>query len=139
MLRESCDSLASASSGEATVLPPPRFIRRKRNWALRFIMSPHVSLGNKSVMIYLPTALVQESRHLGLNMSRISQNALTDAITKLDGSYRSPKDSVGVVWRARRDSNPGPQAFLTACSEGLHRSVRLCPNPGCPHHIINSR
>lgn len=58
-------------------------------------MSPHVSLGNKSVMIYLPIDLVHESRRHGLNISRISQNALTDAITKLNGSYRSHKDSVG--------------------------------------------
>jgi hypothetical protein len=43
------------------------------------------------------------------------------------------------VWRARRDSNPGPQAFHTNCSEGLHRSARLCPNPGYLHLFVKSK
>jgi len=41
-------------------------------------------------------------------------------------------------WRARRDSNPGPQAFLTGGSEGVHRKMRLCPNPGYPHLFVNT-
>jgi len=43
------------------------------------------------------------------------------------------------AWRARRDSNPGPQAFHTSCSEGLHRNARLCPNPGYPHLLVKSK
>jgi len=33
-------------------------------------MGPHASLGNKSVMIYLPIELVTGSRRLGLNIGR---------------------------------------------------------------------
>jgi hypothetical protein len=50
------------------------------------LMSPHVSLGNKSVMIYLPTSLVHESRRYGLNISGISRKALRDTISRLEGS-----------------------------------------------------
>ena len=37
-------------------------------------------------MIYLPTNLVHESRQYGLNISRISQNALKETISKLNGT-----------------------------------------------------
>jgi post-segregation antitoxin (ccd killing protein) len=70
-------------------------------------MSPYVSLGKKSVMIYLPTHLVHESRGHGLNISRISQNALKDIVSKLDGTTEPRK-----VWRARRELNPGPPGLL---------------------------
>jgi len=49
-------------------------------------MSPHVSLGKKSIVIYLPTELVTEARRFGLNISRITYNALTEKISTLNGS-----------------------------------------------------
>jgi len=54
-------------------------------------------------MIYLVN-IVHESKRCGLNISRISQNAPTDAITKLNGFYRLQKDSV-------ESSVAGPQGF----------------------------
>jgi hypothetical protein len=45
-------------------------------------------------MFYLPIDLVYESRQHGLNISRISQNALSDTISRLSGLYRSQKGSI---------------------------------------------
>ena len=56
-------------------------------------------------MIYLVN-IVHESKRCGLNISRISQNAPTDAITKLNGFYRLQKDSV-------ESSVAGPQVIAT--------------------------
>ena len=81
-------------------------------------MSPHVSLGKKSVMIYLPTELVDESRRYGLNISRISQNALKDTISKLDGTTKPAIESDGdrVVrppgFSIRKTKSPTTSALL---------------------------
>jgi hypothetical protein len=48
--------------------------------------------GNKPDMMYLPIDLVHESRRLDLNVSTISQNALKETVSKLNGSYR-PSDN----------------------------------------------
>ena len=39
----------------------------------------------KNVMIYLDPKVVKEARELGLNISRISENALKEAIRRLKG------------------------------------------------------
>ena len=67
-------------------------------------MSPHASLGKKSVMIYLPIDLVHESRRRGLSISRISQSALKETVSKLNGSYLP---SGGFL----EDDLAGPQGF----------------------------
>jgi len=68
-------------------------------------MTPHVSPGRRIISIYLPSDLVAESRRLGLNISRISQNALTDAITKLNGSAHAAAEPT------LREMVVGPQGF----------------------------
>jgi len=52
----------------------------------------------KNVMITLPRELLRESHQRGLNISRIAENALSDAISRLDFG----------IERARRDLNPRP-------------------------------
>ncbi|MGF3573720.1 MAG: type II toxin-antitoxin system CcdA family antitoxin [Candidatus Bathyarchaeia archaeon] len=39
----------------------------------------------KNVMIYLDPKVVEESRELGLNISKVSENALKEAIRRLKG------------------------------------------------------
>lgn len=39
----------------------------------------------KNVMVYLDPEVVREARELGLNISRVSENALREAIRKLKG------------------------------------------------------
>lgn len=69
----------------------------------------------KSTCLYLEAEVVGTARRLGLNLSKISENALVQAIDKL----RSPEWGNGLGSRTGaegrdRDSNPGG---------GLHRPV----------------
>ena len=42
-------------------------------------------VNKKSVMVYLDPEVVKEARELGLNISRICENALKEAIRRLKG------------------------------------------------------
>jgi post-segregation antitoxin (ccd killing protein) len=42
-------------------------------------------VNKKSVMVYLDPEVVKEARELGLNISRICENALREAIRRLKG------------------------------------------------------
>jgi post-segregation antitoxin (ccd killing protein) len=69
----------------------------------------------KSTCLYLDAIVVETARKLGLNISKVSENALIQAIRKL----RSPEQETDLNSRANlegrdRDSNPGA---------GLHRPV----------------
>jgi hypothetical protein len=80
------------------------------------LMSPYVSLGNKSVMIYLPTNLVRESRRYGLNISGISRNALRDTISRLEGSSCSCTEHISKLLVRPPGFGPGLEAW-GACGE----------------------
>jgi len=69
----------------------------------------------KSTCLYLDAAVVETARELGLNVSKVSENALIKSI----GRLREPKQETGPDSRAGvegrdRDSDPGA---------GLHRPV----------------
>lgn len=69
----------------------------------------------KSTCLYLDAAVVETARELGLNISKVSENALIESI----GRLRGPKQETGPDSRAEfegrdRDSDPGA---------GLHRPV----------------
>lgn len=69
----------------------------------------------KSTCLYLDPQIVETAKELGLNVSKVSENALKEAIerlsrTKKEDSLRSQTDSEGLD----RDLNPGAE---------LHRPV----------------
>jgi hypothetical protein len=69
----------------------------------------------KSTCLYLDVKVVETARQVGLNISRVSENALKEAVDLLMG----PKRGTGLRSRPRRegrgrDSNPGAR---------LHRPV----------------
>ena len=69
----------------------------------------------KSTCLYLDSGVVETARRLGLNISRVSENALVAAIDRLTG----PEHGTGLLSRTNcegrgRDSNPGAR---------LHRPV----------------
>ena len=69
----------------------------------------------KSTCLYLDKEVVETVRRMGLNISKVSENALVEAIERLSGSR--PEDSLRSQpnFEGRdRDSNPGA---------GLHRPV----------------
>jgi len=58
--------------------------------------------------IYLDRKVLETAKQMGLNVSRVSENALVEAIKRLSG----PEQETGLQSRARgegrgRDSNPG--------------------------------
>ena len=73
-------------------------------------------MGNKkSTCLYLDQEIVETAKQMGLNVSRVSENALMEAIECL----RKPNRGAGLTSRADsegrgRDSNPGAR---------LHRPV----------------
>ena len=54
--------------------------------------------------------VLREAKALGLNVSKIAENALKEAIRRLKGEYSktdSNSSSSNKVWCGRRDLNPG--------------------------------
>ena len=69
----------------------------------------------KSTCLYLDTEVVETAKQLGLNVSKVSENALAEAIRRLGSPEQ--EDSLGsqpAVEGRDRDLNPGA---------GLHRPV----------------
>jgi len=69
----------------------------------------------KSTCLYLDSKIVETARRFGLNVSKVSENALVEAIGRLRGMKQ--ENGLNSTPRAEgrdRDSNPGA---------GLHRSV----------------
>ena len=69
----------------------------------------------KNVMIRIEDELVEKAREIGLNISKVSENALKDLITRIEGPNR-PKDSNNDSngskkdqWWGRPDLNRGPE------------------------------
>ena len=75
-------------------------------------------MGSKvSTCLYIDRAVIEAARQLGLNLSRVSKNALVEAIGRLSG----PEPGMGLESRARgdvegrgRDLDPGAR---------LHRPI----------------
>ena len=84
------------------------------------------SMGKKrSTCLYLDTRVVETARKAGLNISKVSENALIEAIGRLSG----PELGTGLKSRPRgdgrgRDSNPGAR---------LHRPVGYQATSPRPH------
>ena len=69
----------------------------------------------KSTCLYLDARVVENARKLGFNISKVSENALKEAIKRLQGpEQRNSLWSQAKVEGRDRDSNPGA---------GLHRPV----------------
>ncbi len=67
-------------------------------------------VNKKSVMVYLDPEVVSEARELGLNISKVCENALREAMRRLKGEYFKTEpnsSSVNVEECGRRDLNPG--------------------------------
>ncbi len=69
----------------------------------------------KSTCLYLDAEVVETARRMGLNVSKVSENALKEAIRRLGDPEQSegPRNKPSFEGRDR-DSNPGA---------GLHRPV----------------
>ena len=69
----------------------------------------------KSTCLYLDQELVETARQIGLNVSKVSENALAEAIERLGSRKRGTglASKISVEGRGR-DSNPGAR---------LHRPV----------------
>ena len=70
-----------------------------------------------STCLYIDKGVLETARQVGLNVSKVSENAVIDAIERLNGS--KPETSLSSqpkpVWEGRgRDSNPGAR---------LHRPI----------------
>jgi hypothetical protein len=67
----------------------------------------HEERKKKNVVIYLDPKIMQEAKELGLNVSKICENALKMAIEQIKPIYgkKSPENSE--KWCGRRDLNPG--------------------------------
>ena len=58
--------------------------------------------------LYLEKETVQRAKELGLNVSKTCENALIEAIRKLEGNS---KENSSEKWRRGRDSNPRRSAL----------------------------
>ena len=74
-------------------------------------------MGKKAnVMITLPPEIVKKARELGLNISKISENALKEYIKRLQGPNPQKDNSEGGIetvdadWWGRPDLNRGPES-----------------------------
>jgi len=64
----------------------------------------------KHVNIYLYRELVEKARSLGLNISRIAENALKQTINGIDGTNNKKEtNSKTNCWWGRPDLNRGPE------------------------------
>ena len=79
----------------------------------------------KSTCLYLDQEVVKTAKQMGLNVSRVSENALMDAIERLNKPKLAtgPRSPISVEGRGR-DSNPGAR---------LHRPVGYQATSPRPH------
>ncbi len=86
-------------------------------------------VNKKSVMVYLDPKVVKEARELGLNLSKVSENALKEAIRRLKGescqnilNSHFSDTSESEEWTGR-DLNPRPPE----CKSGVHARLNYRP------------
>jgi len=81
-------------------------------------------MGKKiNASVYMDAEIIRKARELGLNISKTCENALKEAIKRLERSdcennnENCPSDSSNNVWCGRRDLNPGRQRgrLMKAC------------------------
>ena len=81
-------------------------------------MSEYEIIGDKiSACVYINKDILQAVHRIGLNVSKVAENGLVDAIARLDGSGSAtdPRSSLVPSLRGRgRDLNPGAR---------LHRPI----------------
>jgi post-segregation antitoxin (ccd killing protein) len=73
-------------------------------------------MGDKGkITLYMDLEVVEKAKEIGLNISKVSENALIEAIKRLEGSDCSENrenmqsDCQNDRWCGRRDLNPGRQ------------------------------
>ena len=69
-------------------------------------------MGEKTyTSIYIDKEVLEKAREIGLNVSKTCENALKEAIRRLEGSNNPNKGGIGTVgsnWWTGRDSDPRP-------------------------------
>ena len=80
--------------------------------------------------------LLKKAHDLGLNVSKITENALVDAINRMEGVYIQDKPEKSVDAQPKREkvaherfelSSPGPKPdMLDHYTNGLHSHTRMC-------------
>ncbi len=82
----------------------------------------------KNVMVYLDPKIVEEARELGLNISKVCENALKEAIRRLKGEYsqNNLNPQLSNSYKSVEQKGVDPAGFEPAIlgSEGP------CPDPG---------
>ena len=66
----------------------------------------------RNVMVRLNEELVRKAKEYGLNISKVSENALKEMIKRMEAPNDSKEQadcSENSFWCGRRDLNPGPQ------------------------------
>ena len=80
--------------------------------------------------IYLDRNVLETARQLGLNLSKVSENALAEAIGRLTGTQPATGlDSPAreSLWGRGRDSDPGAR---------LHRPIGYQATSPRPHYVF---
>ena len=66
----------------------------------------------KNVMIRIDAELVEKAKELGLNISKVCENALIQAVKALEETFTEKGGNLGTVgswWWTRGDLNPRPR------------------------------
>ena len=69
----------------------------------------------KNVVITLDPELVEKAKELGLNISKVCENALIQAVKALEAAFNEKGGNLGTVgswkWSLGRDLNPRPPPY----------------------------
>ena len=97
----------------------------------------------QKVTINLTPEITRKAKELGLNISKTCENALKQAITRLEQPptpynttmYRKPVAvEEETIWWTGRDSNPRPPP----CEGGIHTRLNYRPTPIIPFSQLNA-
>ena len=80
----------------------------------------------KNVVITLDPELVEKAKELGLNISKVCENALIQAVKALEATFAEKGGNLGTVgswWWTGRDLNPRPPP----CEGGIHSRLNYRP------------
>ena len=91
-------------------------------------MEEHESMGNKvSTCIYVDRGVLETARNVGFNISKVSENALIEAVGKLNGAKPEigSNSRVSSVAEGRgRDSDPGARLHRPIGHQATHSRPR---------------
>ena len=69
----------------------------------------------KNVMIRIDAELVEKAKEMGLNISKVCENALIQAVKALEEAFNEKGGNLGTVgsrnWSLGRDLNPRPPPY----------------------------